>query len=176
MYKTCNTCKEEKLFSDFSKDKSKKDGYCSQCKICKKKYHEANKECIAEYKKQYKDINKEQIIDYQKYYRKANKEKIAEQKKKYQKDNPAKINAKNAKRRAAKLQATPNWLTLEDLQQIENFYKEAQCLKLLTNQEYHIDHIVPLQGKNVCGLHVPWNMQILQASDNRIKSNKLQEE
>jgi hypothetical protein len=142
----------------------------------KKKYRECNKERLAEYNKRYHEINKEYLVDQMKHYREANKEYLAEQVRIYQKANPAKLNAINAKRRAAKLQATPRWLTDENFKQIEDFYKKARNLKLATGEKYHVDHIIPLQGKNVCGLHVPWNLQVIPAKENLSKSNKLQEE
>lgn len=84
------------------------------------------------------------------------------------------INAINSKRRAAKLSATPSWLTKEQLLSILEFYKEAKKLEMLTGIKYHVDHIVPLQGANVCGLHVPWNLQVIPAVDNIRKHNKWQ--
>ena len=62
------------------------------------------------------------------------------------------------------------------IEQIKELYTCAQMFKLYTGEEYHVDHIVPLQGKLVCGLHVPWNLQVIPARDNHVKYNKLQEE
>lgn len=221
MHKICKTCKELQLLSDFAKNKSKKDGYSSQCKCCVKQYKIANKENIDKYKKQHRLSNKEQISEYNRnyheankvarleyqsqyreynkdrlseygkqyhetnreqlvaqmrIYREVNKEYLAEQVRIYHKANPWKINAINARRRAVKLRATPKWLTCEELKEIEDFYKKSKSLKLATGEEYHVDHIVPLQGKNVCGLHVPWNLQVIPAKENLSKSNKLQED
>lgn len=78
------------------------------------------------------------------------------------KDNPGKANAKVAKRRSKKLQATPEW---SDLQAIQAFYEACP-------EGFHVDHIVPLQGKLVSGLHVPNNLQYLTATDNLSKGNK----
>lgn len=71
-----------------------------------------------------------------------------------------------AMRRARKLQATPKWLTKEHLEQIKQIYKD--CPKA-----YHVDHIIPLKGENVSGLHVPWNLQCLPGIVNRVKYNKV---
>lgn len=84
-------------------------------------------------------------------------------------DNPeylAKRRHHEAMRRARKLQATPKWLTKEHLEQIKQIYKE--CPKT-----YHVDHIIPLKGENVSGLHVPWNLQCLPGIVNRVKHNKV---
>jgi hypothetical protein len=170
--KTCAKCKEEKLFSEFYKDNQKSDGYRSYCKICIMTYTKNSENRIMDYRKD----NKDKIAKRMAKYRDDNKDEIALQMSKYRIKNRGKLNAINAKWRAAKIQATPHWLTKEDLQEITEFYKEAQTLKLTTGQEYHVDHIVPLRGENVCGLHVPWNLQILSAYENISKSNKLIQE
>lgn len=75
---------------------------------------------------------------------------------------------------AAKIQATPKWLTEEHMEQIKEIYKEAQELKWLNEGEaFHVDHIVPLRGDNACGLHVPWNLQLLSPSNNLKKNKRL---
>lgn len=83
-----------------------------------------------------------------------------------------KINAYFAKRRALKLQRTPKWLTIDDFRFMKLFYTEAAILYKKTGIKYHVDHIVPLQGKNVSGLHVPWNLQLLTGFENCSKNNK----
>jgi len=85
--------------------------------------------------------------------------------------NPDKRNAFTAKRHAAKLQRTPPWLTKDQLLEIESFYTKAKDLQTLTGIKYHVDHIIPLQGKLVSGLHVPWNLQVIPAVENIKKSN-----
>jgi hypothetical protein len=83
----------------------------------------------------------------------------------------AKRNAKTAKRKAFKLQATPKWITKERAEEICNIYLKAQISTLETGISHNVDHIIPLQGENVSGLHVPWNLQILTASENSKKKN-----
>jgi uncharacterized protein YdaU (DUF1376 family) len=79
--------------------------------------------------------------------------------------------ALNAERRAKKLQATPPWLTDEHRTLIYGFHRESLVLSITTGTPHEVDHIIPLQSKHVCGLHVPWNLQILTATENRQKSN-----
>ena len=67
----------------------------------------------------------------------------------------------------------PQWLSEPDKGRIEDFYWFAQDLYKVTGEVYHVDHIVPLQGKTVCGLHVPWNLQILPADLNLSKGNNM---
>lgn len=169
MHKICTTCKIQKSIETFSKNKSRKDGHNTQCKSCTKDYQLMNKELIAERKKIYYEANKDHVVEYNQIH----KSHIAVVKSQYQKKNRDKINATAAKRRAAKLGATPDWLTRIELQQIEEMYEIAIAFRLYTGEKYHVDHIVPLQGENVCGLHVPWNLQVISAKENISKSNKL---
>jgi len=76
-----------------------------------------------------------------------------------------------AKRRATKLKATPAWLSEVHKAEIENIYEVCAKVSEKTGKPHDVDHIVPLQGENVCGLHVPWNLRILPASLNRSKGN-----
>lgn len=75
-------------------------------------------------------------------------------------------NAYMASRKASKIRATPKWLTAEQLQEILDWYEFAAAFNST------VDHIVPLRGKNVCGLHVPWNFQLLTSSENSRKGNR----
>ena len=75
-------------------------------------------------------------------------------------------------RKLAKINRTPNWLTKDQKRQIEIEHQLAAWCTKVTGIKYHVDHIVPLQGKTVSGLHVPWNLQVIPASDNHKKSNR----
>ena len=68
-------------------------------------------------------------------------------------------------------QATPKWLTPEQRKQIVDIYEHMRDCRAVTGEDYHVDHIVPLRGVNICGLHVPWNLQVLPAYVNMAKSN-----
>lgn len=82
--------------------------------------------------------------------------------------NPDKVMARGSRYRATKLNACPAWA---DPAAIELVYAEAQRASRETGGRYDVDHIVPLQSKWVCGLHVAWNLQVLPRSDNRKKHN-----
>lgn len=82
--------------------------------------------------------------------------------------------AKCRKRQASKLNRTPKWLTNADLVEIEWAYKVAQELTMETGIIHVVDHIIPLQGKNISGLHCPQNLQIITKLENSKKGNKFQ--
>lgn len=82
------------------------------------------------------------------------------------------MNHYHSKRRCAKLQRTPPWLTKEHKEQIKDKYRKAQALQDFTGIPHDVDHIIPLQGEFVSGLHVPWNLRVVTASENRSKHNK----
>lgn len=83
--------------------------------------------------------------------------------------NPAKKVALVSRRRALKQWACPNWV---DHTELESVYETCKRLVAANGLAYHVDHIIPLSGKNVCGLHVPWNLQIIPATENLRKGNR----
>jgi predicted ATP-dependent endonuclease of OLD family len=87
---------------------------------------------------------------------------------------PEKVNAKENKRKAAKLQRIPCWLTPDDFWMIEQAYDICALRTKMTGIEWHVDHIIPLQGKLVSGLHMPYNLQVIPASINTAKGNKFE--
>ena len=127
----------------------------------------------AEYYQKNKDKIKAKQKNYYTRYYEQNKEHLSIKAKTYRKTNSGKVNAWTAKRHAAKLEATPKWLTEEHLKQIEAFYVEAARLTRETGVRHEVDHIVPLQSKKVRGLHVPWNLQVLTKEENNRKKNAL---
>jgi hypothetical protein len=178
----CRDCRKSQKKKEYSRDK---ENILSQ----QKKYRDGNKQAIKERSAKFRAKNgdkirarqneayhkeKEKRLDYARKRYAENKEVIKGRVKQYCKENRSKVAAIKAKYRAAKYQATPNWLTKKHLQEIEEFYTLAQELAWLNEGEVlQVDHIVPLQGKDICGLHVPWNLQILTKADNIRKFNKL---
>jgi 5-methylcytosine-specific restriction endonuclease McrA len=121
------------------------------------------KNYLKEYGKTYNIINKEHRQKLNKSYEIKNKDARYRQHIVWYAKNPHKRKFYGSKRRAAKLSATPLWV---DLGQIETIY--GNCPK-----DKAVDHIISLQGNNVSGLHVPWNLQYLTQSENSSKGNKL---
>ena len=191
--KKCNKCNEWKNESEFCKDSKRSDGLQYVCKCCNKRYridnkdkareyynenkedlslyskeyNEKNKELVATKKKEYYEKNKEQ----RKQYRQEHKEEIKEYSKQYSQKHKAEHCARSAKRRANKLNATPAYA---DLNAINRIYRKCHLLSVVTSRQYHVDHIIPLQSKLVCGLHHEGNLRILTASENCIKHNSFE--
>lgn len=95
-----------------------------------------------------------------------------ERKKTYRAANKHLINADASKRRAAILQRIPIWQTEFDELKIKCIYSIASMLSRVNNEPWTVDHIIPLQGKIVSGLHVPSNLQVMKARENEAKRNK----
>jgi hypothetical protein len=156
--KVCSKCKECKGVGEFGKHKKSRDGLRSDCRVCNTATTRA-----------WKQQNKERASANNKNYANRNKERVAAYIKAWQERNPAKVMAATRKYQASKLNATPSWV---DTSEIVDFYEAARAFRIYTGQEYHVNHIVPLQGKTVCGLHVPANLQVLPATVNLSKQNK----
>ena len=106
-------------------------------------------------------------------YRVANREKVSATKKAYAQSNRHKVNASVARREAAKAQRTPVWLTEDDHWMIEQAYELAALRTKMFGVAWHVDHILPLRGKTVSGLHTPYNMQVILGSENCRKGNRV---
>ena len=119
-------------------------------------------ECQRQEKIIFRAVNpeKKRLIAKQSYER--NKESSLAQKKQYRQSNKGKIAALNAARKRIVKQRTPSWLTPVDFERIQNEYKLAALMTKLTGEAWHVDHVVPLQGKLVSGLHVPGNLKAIR--------------
>ena len=84
-------------------------------------------------------------------------------------NNPDKRRAQFARYKAQRMQATPAWA---DSEKIKAFYTTADALGMLTGEWHHVDHIVPLRSRRVCGLHVEANLRVITATENQSKGNR----
>ena len=147
----CAKCGSEKPRSDYYTNKSRASGHDQYCKSCRRGY-------IKSWSKtpQGKAARAKSRRD--SYLRNATKEA-----------------ARSSQWRRGKRLGTPDWLTERQLSEIEHFYFVARDCSRTSGEAYHVDHIVPLCGENVCGLHVPWNLQVLPSDLNMSKGNKIKD-
>ena len=117
-----------------------------------------------------KNREKRRLAEYK--WRAKNKDKVKQYNKKagskWAKNNKAVKNYHSSLRRASIRAATPAWA---DLDKIKEIYIEAARLTAETGIPHEVDHIIPLQGETVTGLHVHNNLQILTQEENRRKRN-----
>lgn len=170
--KLCCTCKIEKEVSLFYKNKSTKDGLYKQCVSCVKDYYKTNKAKINESNNARYAKNKDTILSKNKEYRVKNRDRLNSSKKVYYRKNKQSFIKRSRERHRRLVNATPSWLTQEDKRVIDGMYNLARFYGWITGEEWHVDHIVPLKGKAVCGLHVPLNLQPVPKRYNLAKNNK----
>ena len=160
----------------FPKSSKMKDGHTNVCKSCEKvrqaDRYLSNRDEVLERTKAYGKANRHITRKASKNYYDRNREASIQRKMDWCKQNPDKAAASAANYRAKKKQATPLWLTGAHREEILRFYEHSKECGMLTGDDYHVDHIVPLAGENVCGLHVPWNLQVLPSDINIAKSNR----
>lgn len=174
--KYCKACDAHKDLADFSVNRQTKDGLEFYCKACKKAasaaHYKKNKTKANARSRAWAKVNPESAREAERAWHARNKENVAAYNKAWAQANPHMKNAAEARRRSAKLLRTPGWLTAEDFAAIEFTYAWAKVLEASTGIPHHVDHVYPLQGRYVSGLHVPANLQVLTASENRSKHNK----
>jgi hypothetical protein len=119
----------------------------------------------------YRRANKEKCTATIRQWREKNRALSNSYVRKSKAKNPAIVLANTVKRRLAKLHRTPSWLTTEDHWMIEQAYELAALRAKLFGFSWHVDHVIPLQGKLVSGLHTPYNLQVIPGTENVRKSN-----
>ncbi len=152
-----------------------------------KNYNATKRPNSSEYHKENYATNKDKILAQKKQYNIDNAEKVKAQKranylknivkhlttkKEYRESNKGKVNALSKMRKVNKINRTPKWTSDLDIWLMKEIYELATLRTELTGIDWHVDHIIPLQGAFVSGLHTPFNMQVIPAIENIKKGNK----
>jgi hypothetical protein len=149
-----------------------------RCRSCVTAYHKAYRkahaEKIAAQKAEWKQANKEHVAAKNKAYAEANPERKTLARKKWITSNPGKDTAAKALNAQKRKKRIPTWLSDDDKWIIEQAYELAAIRSKMFGFKWHVDHIIPLNGKRVSGLHVPTNLQVVPWIDNLKKHNKFE--
>lgn len=154
---------------------------CPSCKlISRRKWDAANPHRVKAMKdRDYKNNHQKRLISNNDRYKKMmmNPEFVEQErarKKLFKINNRRAYSDLENRRRFRKIEATPKWLTDSDKDEIKEYYSLAKDLSWLSEELLVVDHIIPLSGKEFCGLHVPWNLQIISKSLNCSKGNRVE--
>ena len=134
-----------------------------------RKFVENNRDALNERGRESYWANHAAELERGRKYRAANREKTNAASAAYGKKNRGKVNAHTMKYYTGKLNRTPPWANMK---KIERIYMFAAWASKFTDEPIEVDHIIPLQGKNISGLHVETNLQILSRSENSQKNNR----
>jgi hypothetical protein len=127
---------------------------------------------LTRYKSEWFNKNKERNLKRINEWREKNKEKVSEARKRYRERHPVEERLNVVKRRASKMSRTPKWAD-QDL--IKFFYATRAYMSAETGSQWHVDHIVPLRGKTVSGLHNHFNLRVVPAESNMKKGNRFEQ-
>ena len=161
-----------------------KDGLNTFCILChkadgsvRKKQNRLNPEWRAKesaHKKLYREKTVVQRAAYIAEWRKQNYEHSIAYGKEYRKKHKERYNYLCQLRKISLIQRTPKWLTDDDLWMIEQAYELASLRTKMFGFKWHVDHVIPLRGKKVSGLHVPNNLRVIPWIENQRKTNKFE--
>ena len=195
-YTTCRACRVQ---ADRERRQANPEKYREYTRNYLKDWRVANPERAADIDKRYRQKNADKYRENSKAWRLANPERASLLSKAWAIKNPEKAKEANnkrsiewrkrnpeyqsnfykankqryvaasARRRAAQESATPAWLTAIDKAMIQEMYDVSEARFIQTGIKHHVDHIVPINGKNVSGMHVPWNLQVITAHENLSK-------
>lgn len=148
-----------------------------ECLTCRAEYlaawRTANPAQVAQHNRTQYTKHGAKIADGVREYYAANREVVTARQRAYQRNNLHVYAAIKARRKAAELRRTPAWLTEDDLWMISQAYEIAAVRTKMFGFSWHVDHVLPLQGKTVSGLHTPLNLQVIPGVDNVRKGNRL---
>lgn len=190
--KCCNACKAQLPLDAFTIARQNPDGLKRECRACsnarRKQWGKDNPEKATALKAAYQARHAERLNARSAQWRAKNPDKAQQHWEEWHKRNPGARNAaanawvkRNAPygayrasvRRAQKLQATPKWCDAEFEQfAISEAYRLSETRSKMTGVKHHVDHIVPLLSKSVCGLHCSANLQVIPAFVNQSKNNR----
>jgi hypothetical protein len=168
--KTCSFCKKEKPESAFSVRRASPDGLNYKCRECNKEYLKVWQANNPNAFKRWYSENKEERAQYWRGWYEANKDHRSRSYAEWAKQNKHIVNALIAKRIAAKKQSTPRWANQDAIREV---YRAAAERTEQTGVRHEVDHIYPLQGKRVCGLHCEANLRVMTKTENIRKSNRM---
>lgn len=156
--KTCTLCGVAKPLSEYSPSGP----YLrSRCKPCRSRV-------VCEWARQNPDVHNARL----RRWRAQNPEKASAPGRAYYRRNKEAKRERTRRSRERTRRASPPWT---DRVAIGEFYKLADTLTAATGVRHEVDHIVPIAGRGICGLHVHWNLRVVPWRENRSKGNKLLE-